>query len=220
VSTTVLLRGPWSFESLKSLENCFVEEAISGGQNCPWRSDCHLGLVRPLAHVPGWSDRQSWPVRPSAFVSGRSNRQHLRSNFFWIFSRYLLGGLTASSAESSQWLVFGVWAINTPPSHARYDSWPFQQHTWSLRALSFLTQAFHDPLWVYEVLVLDLSALKLCGTSDSSIKCHRLVTLGGCRLLNGLEEWKPWAIQEDCEGGPMFLWDVLCSPHQSGEEQL
>jgi len=53
--------------------------------------------------------------------------------------------------------------------------------------------------------VLDLSVLELCGTSDSSSKRHRLVTLGGCRLLDGLEEWKPRALQEDCEGGPVFV---------------
>jgi hypothetical protein len=39
--------------------------------------------------------------------------------------------------------------------------------------------------------MLDLSVLELCGTSDSSNKCHRLVTLGCCHLLDGLEEWKP-----------------------------
>jgi hypothetical protein len=38
--------------------------------------------------------------------------------------------------------------------------------------------------------VLDSSVLELCGTSDSS-KHHRLVTLEGCHLLDGLEEWKP-----------------------------
>jgi hypothetical protein len=38
--------------------------------------------------------------------------------------------------------------------------------------------------------VLDLSVLELCGTSDSSSKCHQLVTLGGYLLLDGLEEWK------------------------------
>jgi hypothetical protein len=59
-----------------------------------------------------------------------------------------------------------------------------------LRALSLLTQAFIDPLWVCEILVLDSSILALCGTSDSSRKRHGLVTLGGCRLLDGLEEWK------------------------------
>jgi hypothetical protein len=53
--------------------------------------------------------------------------------------------------------------------------------------------------------VLNLSVLELCGTSDSSRKRHRLVTLGGCRLLDGLEEGKPRALQEDCEGGPVFL---------------
>jgi hypothetical protein len=37
--------------------------------------------------------------------------------------------------------------------------------------------------------VLDSSVHELCGTSDPSSKCHRLVTLGGCRLLDGLEEW-------------------------------
>jgi hypothetical protein len=36
--------------------------------------------------------------------------------------------------------------------------------------------------------VLDLSVLELCGTSDSSSKRHSLVTIGGCRLLDGLEE--------------------------------
>jgi hypothetical protein len=60
-----------------------------------------------------------------------------------------------------------------------------------LRALSLLTQAFLDPLWVCEILVLDLIILELCGTSDSSRKRHQLVSLGGCRLLDGLEEWKP-----------------------------
>jgi hypothetical protein len=74
-----------------------------------------------------------------------------------------------------------------------------------MRALSFLTQAFLDPLWVCEILMLDLSVLELCGTSDSSSKHHRLVTLGGSCLLDGLEEWKPQALQEDCEGGPVFL---------------
>jgi hypothetical protein len=39
--------------------------------------------------------------------------------------------------------------------------------------------------------VLDLIVLELCGTSDSSSKHNRLVTLGGCRLLGGLEEWNP-----------------------------
>jgi hypothetical protein len=42
-------------------------------------------------------------------------------------------------------------------------------------------------LWVCEILVLDLSVLELCGTSDSSSKCHRLVTLGDCHLLDSLE---------------------------------
>jgi hypothetical protein len=60
-----------------------------------------------------------------------------------------------------------------------------------MRALSFPTQACLDPLWVCEILVLDLSVLELCGTSDSSGKRHRLVTLGGCRLQDSLEEWKP-----------------------------
>jgi hypothetical protein len=50
-----------------------------------------------------------------------------------------------------------------------------------------------------------LSVLELCGTNDSSSNHHRLVTLGGCRLLDGLEEWKLRALQEDCDGGPMFL---------------
>jgi hypothetical protein len=36
--------------------------------------------------------------------------------------------------------------------------------------------------------VLDSSILELCDTSDSSSKRHRLVTLGGCHLLDGLEE--------------------------------
>jgi hypothetical protein len=62
-----------------------------------------------------------------------------------------------------------------------------------------------DPLWVCEILVLDLSVLELCGTSDSTSKHHRLVTLGGCRLLDDLEEWKPRALQDDCEGGLVFL---------------
>jgi hypothetical protein len=53
--------------------------------------------------------------------------------------------------------------------------------------------------------VLDSSVLELCGTSDSSSKHHRIVTLGGCRLLDGFEEWKPRALQEDHEDGPVFL---------------
>jgi hypothetical protein len=40
---------------------------------------------------------------------------------------------------------------------------------------------------------------ELCGTSDPSSKHHRPVTLGGCCLLDDLEEWKLWAPQEDCE---------------------
>jgi hypothetical protein len=58
---------------------------------------------------------------------------------------------------------------------------------------------------VCEILVVDSSVLELCGTSDSSSKRHRLVTLGGCRILDGLEEWKLRALQEDCEGDPVFL---------------
>jgi hypothetical protein len=61
---------------------------------------------------------------------------------------------------------------------------------------------------------------ELCGTRDSSNKHHPLVTLGGCHLLEGLEEWKLWALQEDCEGDPVFLWEVLSSPRGSGVEQL
>jgi hypothetical protein len=53
--------------------------------------------------------------------------------------------------------------------------------------------------------VLDLSVLELCETSDFSSKHHRLVTLGSCHLLDGLEEWKLRTLQEDCEGGLMFL---------------
>jgi hypothetical protein len=53
--------------------------------------------------------------------------------------------------------------------------------------------------------VLDMSVLELCGTSDSSSKRHRLITLGVCHLLDDLEEWKPRALQENCEGGPVFL---------------
>jgi hypothetical protein len=69
--------------------------------------------------------------------------------------------------------------------------------------------------------VLHSSAwFELCDTSDSLSKHHRLVTLGGCRLLDGLKELKLWALQEDCEGGPVFLWEVLCLSHRSGEEQL
>jgi hypothetical protein len=68
--------------------------------------------------------------------------------------------------------------------------------------------------------VIDLSVLELCGTSDSSSKHHQLVTLGGCRLLDDLEEWKLRALQEDCEGGLMFLREVLCSPRRSDKEQL
>jgi hypothetical protein len=113
-----------------------------------------------------------------------------------------------------------VWAINTHPSHARYLSWSIELHTWLLRAISFLTQAFLNPLWVCEILVLDSSVLELCGTTDSLSKRHWLVTHGGCHLLDGLEEWKQWALQEDCEGGLVFLWVVLCLPRQSGEEQL
>jgi hypothetical protein len=36
--------------------------------------------------------------------------------------------------------------------------------------------------------VLDSSVLELCDTSDSSCKRHRLLTLGGCHLLDGLEK--------------------------------
>jgi hypothetical protein len=57
-----------------------------------------------------------------------------------------------------------------------------------LIALSLLTQAFLDPLWVCEILVLDSSVLEISGPSDSSTKHHQLVTLGDCHLLDGLEE--------------------------------
>jgi hypothetical protein len=107
-------------------------------------------------------------------------------------------------AEIFQRLVSGVWVIYTP-THVRYLSWPFQQYTYPLRAISFLTQAFLDSWWVCEIVVLDLSVFELCGTSDSSSKRHRLITFGGCRLLDGLEEWKSRALQEDCDGGPVFL---------------
>jgi hypothetical protein len=109
----------------------------------------------------------------------------------WRSDHELHYGLTVKYIESFQRLVFEVWAIYTHPSRARWVSWPFEQHTCPLRALSFLTQAFFDPLWVCEILVLDLIVLELCGTSDSSSKHNRLVTLGGCRLLGGLEEWNP-----------------------------
>ena len=62
---------------------------------------------------------------------------------------------------------------------------------------------------------------ELCGTRESSSKHHRLVTLGSCRSLDGLEKvilWSPsrrlWRSPEiDCERS-------LCSPRRSGEEQL
>jgi hypothetical protein len=53
--------------------------------------------------------------------------------------------------------------------------------------------------------VIDLSALELCGTSDSSSKRHRLINLGGCRLLDGLEEWKL------CEHFKKIVKVVWCS---------
>jgi hypothetical protein len=53
------------------------------------------------------------------------------------------------------------WSVgyNTHPSRASYLSWPFEQHTWLLRALSLHTQVFLDPLWVCQILVLDSSDL-------------------------------------------------------------
>jgi hypothetical protein len=52
--------------------------------------------------------------------------------------------------------------------------------------------------------VLDLNVLELCSTSDSLIKCHRLVTLGGCHLLDGLEEW-------NCEPFKKIMKVARCS---------
>jgi hypothetical protein len=48
---------------------------------------------------------------------------------------------------------------------------------------------------VCEILVSDLSVLELCDTSDSSSKCHQLVTLRGCRLIqksnsSRIEVWR------------------------------
>jgi hypothetical protein len=80
--------------------------------------------VWPPASISGWSDCHQ----------GRSDRQPLQQSIFfnivslpsWWSDRELYYGLTARCIESSQRLVFGVWAINTHPSHARLLSWPFQ----------------------------------------------------------------------------------------------
>jgi hypothetical protein len=53
--------------------------------------------------------------------------------------------------------------------------------------------------------VLDLGILELCATSDSSSKHHRLVNLGGCRLLDGLRSGNHEAFKKIKKGGPMFL---------------
>jgi hypothetical protein len=110
--------------------------------------------------------------------------------------------LTTKCAKTLQWLVFCVWPINTHPSHARYLSWPFKYHTWHSWVL-FLTQVLFDPLWVCEDLVFDLSDLSIVVLVILQASIIYFI-LGGCRLLDGSEEWKLWALQEDCEGGPMF----------------
>jgi hypothetical protein len=79
---------------------------------------------------------------------------HTYSLHPWRSDRELNYDLTR--AETFQRLVFGVWAINTHPRHL---SWPFEQHTWLLRALFLHTQAFLEPLCVCEILELDLSDL-------------------------------------------------------------
>ena len=76
-------------------------------------------------------------------------------------------------------------------------------------------------LWVCEHPSALHQEFELCRTKEFSSKRHRLVTLGSCRSLDGLEKvisWSPsrrlWRCLEiSCER-------FLCSPRQSGEEQL
>ena len=62
---------------------------------------------------------------------------------------------------------------------------------------------------------------ELCGIRETSSKRHRLVTVGSCHSLDGLEEWISWSTSKEIVEEPRnWLWEVLCSPHRCGEEQL
>jgi len=57
---------------------------------------------------------------------------------------------------------------------------------------------------------------ELCGTRESSSKRHRLVTLGGCCLLDGLEiEDSIEHLKEDCEGALEIHCERSCA-HLAG----
>ena len=56
---------------------------------------------------------------------------------------------------------------------------------------------------------------ELFGTSESSSKHPRLVTLGSCRSLDGLEMVIREALQEDCGGAPKLVVRGSCA-HLAG----
>jgi hypothetical protein len=90
-----------------------------------------------LTATRGRSDRQplfqgSLTATRGGLTASSSNGQIFLKLYplpLWRSDRKLYCGLTASYAKSFQLLIFGVWSINTHPSHTRWVSWPFQQHT-------------------------------------------------------------------------------------------
>jgi hypothetical protein len=158
---------------------------FSGSLVRPWWSDRHQGSVRLLASVPGWFDRHQ----------GRSDRQHLQQMIFLEFLPFppwqsdyelhcSLTELCRIFPMASFWSVGYKYSSNSCKT--------------SLLVISIAYLTLERPLlphtsipWVCEILMHDLSVLELCGTSDSSSKHHLIVTLGGCHLLDSLEEWKP-----------------------------
>jgi len=78
----------------------------------------------------------------------------------------------------------------------------------------FLGMAF---LWVWELPSAMHQEFELCVTRETSNKCHRLVSFGSCRSLDGLEElisWSPPRIllrspEIDCERSCAHLTGVV-----------
>ena len=54
---------------------------------------------------------------------------------------------------------------------------------------------------------------ELCGTRESSRKCHCLVTLGDCYLLNSLEIVDPWSTSKRLWRCPGCSCESLCALH-------
>jgi hypothetical protein len=194
--------------------------------------------VRPLASVLERSDRQGWPVWPSGVAD-------LTDSFCIVLDLTVIGlGQTASTSNGRISIlkviiaIMMVWPqielrsvhqmrINFPTTSFLSMGYKYPSISCKINLLviwiSYLTfespPPSHTSLSWSIIGVWDSSTwfewFKLYDTNDSSSKHHRLVTLGGFHLLDGLEEWKSWVLQKDYECGPMFLWEVLCSPRLS-----